>query len=486
MTDYATEEGTKRYFEKILKRYPQYQNTTLFRKIPHLDFFPSLIGFGTYRVHYQKREHFESIREAILGGVNVIDTASNFSDGGAEVLIGNVLNELLQAKRIQRDEVVIISKAGYHQGKQIKLFSEKKFRDMFLLGDRLYYCIHPDFLELQIQLSLKRLKLRTLDVFLLNNPELLLKVHEDEKVVLKKIESAFDFLEKLRSQKLIRYYGISSNGLVYPRNHPEFLDFTKIMKIAKEGFKVLQFPANLLETGFQSSYLPYQGKSLIDLANEKNLWVISQRPFNAIFKEKVFRFATLPQRNFEQDKEPETYLSFLEEQILYLEDLIRKELSSKYFEYRDELSPYEVLKFYRDRIEDPEVVFEFIKEISHYIRKSVSQLRFFLEIHKLQNSEIKIIFDMYIKYLNAYLGYLPKYVLYKNHLKMEKIERTLAKLHPVLSQMPLSLQVVYLLLNFGISTVLIGMRKVSYVQQMLEVFTFPLTDKKILDAKSKK
>ncbi|MFN7182458.1 MAG: sigma factor-like helix-turn-helix DNA-binding protein, partial [Planctomycetota bacterium] len=47
--------------------------------------------------------------------------------GSAEILVGNVLKELIDAKRIQRDEIVIITKAGYIQGKNLKLYLEKNF-----------------------------------------------------------------------------------------------------------------------------------------------------------------------------------------------------------------------------------------------------------------------------------------------------------------------------------------------------------------------
>jgi len=45
-------------------------------------------GFGGYRVDDETPEHGEALRRALLAGCNLIDTSTNYTDGGSETLIG--------------------------------------------------------------------------------------------------------------------------------------------------------------------------------------------------------------------------------------------------------------------------------------------------------------------------------------------------------------------------------------------------------------
>jgi aryl-alcohol dehydrogenase-like predicted oxidoreductase len=51
---------------------------------------------------------------ALLGGVNLIDTSTNYADGSSETYIGNVL------ARHRREELIVISKVGHVQGHQFE------------------------------------------------------------------------------------------------------------------------------------------------------------------------------------------------------------------------------------------------------------------------------------------------------------------------------------------------------------------------------
>ena len=42
------------------------------------------IGFGTYRVSDENPEHIEALKMAVASGVKLIDTSTNYMDGGAE------------------------------------------------------------------------------------------------------------------------------------------------------------------------------------------------------------------------------------------------------------------------------------------------------------------------------------------------------------------------------------------------------------------
>jgi len=106
----------------------------------------------------------------------LIDTSANYADGGSETLVGQVLGKLIDSGELARDEVVVVSKVGYLQGQNYALSPERKqqgrpFPELVEYGEGLEHCIHPDFLRDQLNRSLERLNLETLDFYLLHNPE---------------------------------------------------------------------------------------------------------------------------------------------------------------------------------------------------------------------------------------------------------------------------------------------------------------------------
>jgi aryl-alcohol dehydrogenase-like predicted oxidoreductase len=79
----------------------------------------SSVGFGGYRVHDETPEHRDALRRALLSGGNLIDTSTNYTDGGSERLVGAVVNELVGSGKLRREEIVVVSKIGYVQGRQL-------------------------------------------------------------------------------------------------------------------------------------------------------------------------------------------------------------------------------------------------------------------------------------------------------------------------------------------------------------------------------
>ncbi len=61
-------------------------------------------GFGGYRVDNRVSEHFNALTKAILNGITLIDTSTNYSEGGSEILIGNVVNDLTGSGKIKREK----------------------------------------------------------------------------------------------------------------------------------------------------------------------------------------------------------------------------------------------------------------------------------------------------------------------------------------------------------------------------------------------
>ena len=165
---YATEDATKNSAQR--------HRLSSYNRIGTTRLAVSQAGFGCYRVSVAVACHESALQEALRKGINLIDTSSNYADGDSESLVGQVLENLIATGELSREAVVIVSKVGYLQGKNYALSRERKqqgcpFPDLVEYGEGLEHCIHPDFLQDQLNRSLKRLNLETLDFYLLHNPE---------------------------------------------------------------------------------------------------------------------------------------------------------------------------------------------------------------------------------------------------------------------------------------------------------------------------
>ena len=128
----------------------------------------SQAGFGCYRVSTGVNHHKTALQKALGEGINLIDTSSNYADGGSESLVGKVLEDLIASGELSREKTVVVSKVGYLQGHNCELSRERKqegrpFPELVEYSEGLEHCIHPEFLMDQLNRSLERLKLQTLD-----------------------------------------------------------------------------------------------------------------------------------------------------------------------------------------------------------------------------------------------------------------------------------------------------------------------------------
>ncbi|HSO20673.1 MAG TPA: aldo/keto reductase, partial [Desulfosarcina sp.] len=260
------------------------------------DLSVSAAGFGGYRISAGVAAHARALEKAFTGGVNLVDTSSNYADGGSERLVGEVLANLIQAGRLSRDQVVVISKGGYLQGSNYTLSQERKaagnpFEDIVEYADGLEHCIHPGFLEDQIGRTLERLGLATLDGYLLHNPEYFLGWAHRQKMApdraretyYQRIDLAFRHLETEVAGGRIRFYGVSSNTFAGSPDDPEFTCLHRILEIAESigrdhHFQVIQLPFNLLEPGAATEPNQPDGRTVLQLARDERLGLLTNRP----------------------------------------------------------------------------------------------------------------------------------------------------------------------------------------------------------------
>jgi uncharacterized protein YyaL (SSP411 family)/aryl-alcohol dehydrogenase-like predicted oxidoreductase len=262
----------------------------------------STVGFGGYRVDEVTPEHAEALRQALLGGCNLVDTAANYTDGASERLVGQVLAGLVRAGSVAREEVVVVSKIGYAQGRNLEIAAEREeagrpYPDVVKYADGLWHCVHPEFLADQLGRSLDRLGMEALDACLLHNPEYYLKdAHERSHGTLEKRRAEFDrrmteafaHLEREVAAGRLRCYGVSSNTVGGAPDEPESTSLARLLDAARaaggEGhhFRVLELPLNLLEG---------EGAAVAAQAAAAGLAVLANRPLNALTDDGMVRLA---------------------------------------------------------------------------------------------------------------------------------------------------------------------------------------------------
>jgi hypothetical protein len=301
---YATEDATKILAQR--HRLPAYN------RIGTTRLAVSQAGFGCYRVSVAVARHESALQEALRKGINLIDTSSNYADGDSESLVGQVLGNLIATGELSREAMVIVSKVGYLQGQNYALSRERKqqgcpFPDLVEYGEGLEHCIHPDFVQDQLNRSLQRLNLETLDFYLLHNPEYYLEWAQKKGQALataraeyyRRIQTAFEYLEDEVRRGRIRYYGISSNTFPAAADQPDFTCLETIWQIAQSTsashhFRLVQLPFNLMEPGAVLENNQPDGDSVLDFAYRKGLGVLVNRPLNAFYDNQLVRLAEVP------------------------------------------------------------------------------------------------------------------------------------------------------------------------------------------------
>jgi len=255
---FATKEGTFSY----LKQFPKYSKD-FYRFDDEL--FISSIGLGTFRKEPYREENYvvnykDSVKMAILNGINLIDTAINYRYQISEREIAEALNELFSEKKATREQIVITSKAGFlpldfpFPENPYEWIESNVIRTGLATKDDIIvdqHCMTPSYLRWSVEKSLKNLELETIDIFFLHNPEMQLG-YIDYASLKEKIKKAFELFETLVQEGKIKYYGIASwNGFLYEDGHTEYLSLKDMVDIAIEvggkdnHFKYIQAPYNL-------------------------------------------------------------------------------------------------------------------------------------------------------------------------------------------------------------------------------------------------
>lgn len=480
----ATPKATKEYSENssLQKKFKTDENLLN----PYFNFRGrtlSRIAFGCYRVGLESPDHKKALELSLREGFNVIDTSSNYGNGESESLVGRVLAAKIESGELKREDVFIVTKSGYIQGRNLQIVSElentdREFPEITYYQEGCYHCIHPAFLEDQLTRSLKRMGLETVDVFLLHNPEYFLMDREKHNVpetkakeeYYKRIKNAFLFLEQKKKEGKIQFYGISSN--TFPENPEKYTatSLLKVLELAKEiqtelgleesGFAVVQFPANLLESGFLEK--KFEGKSLIEIVKDNGLLPLVNRPLNAISSQgSIFRLSFDPKES--QDEVLKNVKDKLNTVYSWEEEFLRILPSGSYkYTFRTVTEPY------LDQFQNQDHLSQFLERtVIPILQQLISQIETVAGEQKQGE---------YIDKLNEALPLLERYVHFHNIKNSNMLYEKIVKFYPRYAGWNLSAAALHLLhssLKEGV--VLLGMRKESYVQDAEGSFAAPLT-----------
>ena len=253
---FATTSATERFRQRFSSLHPSH-----FR--PLQDLWASSIGLGTYLGDSDDQTdalYEEAIRTVLSRGCNVLDTAINYRCQRSERIIGNVLESLLTEQTIARDEIILCTKGGYLPfDRDVPADPARYLVETIITPGLAHYedivagchCLAPTYLDHALTTSLANLRVQTIDVYYLHNPEQQLD-ELDRKTLLQRLEAAFGWLEQRVRDGAIRYYGVATwHAFRCNPNARAYLSLEALAAVADHvggsdhHFRAIQLPYNL-------------------------------------------------------------------------------------------------------------------------------------------------------------------------------------------------------------------------------------------------
>jgi aryl-alcohol dehydrogenase-like predicted oxidoreductase len=208
----------------------------------------STLGIGSYLGAMNDavdNGYMSSMLAAVRGGINVIDTSLNYRNQLSEQAIGLAIQKLTDAREIDRDQILVCTKAGFLVPNALppNLSPDEVAGGM--------HCMTPAFLTDQLARSRVNLGLETIDVLYLHNPESQLGfVSRDE--FERRLIRAFETLESFVEQGKISFFGAATwEGFRKPAGAHDRLSITRFVELARQvagdghHFRFIQLPMNL-------------------------------------------------------------------------------------------------------------------------------------------------------------------------------------------------------------------------------------------------
>lgn len=270
----ATPEGTGRYAARFAEL-PGH-----FRRPDRLQL--SSLAIGTRRGRPGGVEDLlyrSAVAECLARGLNVIDTALSDRSYTSERAVGHALRRAIREGVVARDEVVVVTKGGelaidaealgpgHPQHQLYRSYVETGLIDPDTVVNG--GCLAPAFLLDQIERSRNNLGLETLDLYLLQEPELQLRSLGPTRFR-EALHAAFEALEGAVRAGRIGAYGLCTwSGFLVPHSERDHLSLVEVFEVALDAggadhhLRALQLPYGLAmgEGAGRSSQLGPDGSS---------------------------------------------------------------------------------------------------------------------------------------------------------------------------------------------------------------------------------
>ncbi|MBU2738482.1 aldo/keto reductase [Acidithiobacillus concretivorus] len=202
------------------------------------------------------------VAQALQSGINVIDTGANYRFGRAGRAVGAGIAKAMAAG-ILREEFFVVGKGGFltftggRPEDPLAFFREEVVAKGLGKEEDLaqnVHCLSPEYIAWQLDDLRSQTGLETLDVFLVDQPEVHIPLIGKERMY-QKLLQVFTVLEQSVKENKIRYYGISTfNACRVETDHALFQSLTSLIglaeKAAGEGnrhhLRVVELPFNAL------------------------------------------------------------------------------------------------------------------------------------------------------------------------------------------------------------------------------------------------
>jgi len=256
ISGFATSEGTEKFANT------SDANPLNFKKIHNLTL--SNVGIGTYLGNSDEKTDEavkNAVKQSVLSGVNVIDTAINYRAQKAERSVGRAIAELIQDEKITRDQLFLCTKNGYlTNDADVKqdfweyVKNEYSQKGIISEGDVSsgYHCMTPSYLSDQLERSLKNLGVNCIDLLYLHNAVEGQINDISKEQFLKNLKLVFELYEQKRIEGKIKFYGMATwECFRVPNDSPQYLSLQETVNMAKEvggqdhGFRFIQLPFNM-------------------------------------------------------------------------------------------------------------------------------------------------------------------------------------------------------------------------------------------------
>ncbi len=404
------------------------------------------LGFGTYRISDLNQAHLDALSEAIRGGVDLIDTSTNYFDGGAERAIGKVLEKFDESIR---ENLEIVSKFGYIQGSLLDEYNDLSSQlrklecNVVEYSEDCFHSISKEFVHHQLTRSLERLHMESLGCYLVHNPEYFIfdainkGVEKDEYLeeMQEQLLEAFAALEEEVANSRIKSYGVSSNSFAKPNNAPDFLPYENLLELAqkaamkvgneKHSFTTIELPVNIAEK---------QGLHCSFWAKKNGVRVLANRPLNVFYNDKMYRLA--------EHDESHDYYMYLNELLEFCDNELLRPVYNLINELDENVHRFGFVGDY-DSFVDSQVL--------PHLRRSLQEV----------DGDTR---EKLINYLELFLSEYRQMVAYES---AKKTKKELAFLFEGCTESMQACALKYLLKKESIDYVLVGARRVRYVYEIL-------------------